>query len=191
MKIYRKCLLKMEDLQIGDQIKVKLKGFGKFTATLQQIDPEGFMFMFDQCIAKKAMNKSDTNEGEYDASDLRKWLDSSVINAFPKKLRKRIEWITLPSAEQIFDSDNRFINKYFESTNDTFFPLMKKRKNRMAFFKDDLTWYWLRNATKKDIFASLFATVDGYGNASYIGASRPFNGIRPIFRIQRKENENG
>ena len=46
LKITRKVEFKTEDLCIGDQITVKLKGYGK-----QRITDKGVLFLFDDIIA--------------------------------------------------------------------------------------------------------------------------------------------
>ena len=52
LKVTRKVEFKTEDFCVGDQISVKLKGFGKFTATVQKITDEGVLFMFDEEIGR-------------------------------------------------------------------------------------------------------------------------------------------
>jgi hypothetical protein len=166
-----------------------LAEFGEFTATAQKITDKGTLFLFDDCVTKQPMNEKSTNKGGFKKSDLKKWIDDVLLPAFPDNLRSRIENLTIPTYGQIFGHDDWY-NNIIEPDNDDRFPLMTKRKNRSADFENDYAWYWLQNATKKELSAAYlkelsaacFANVayDGdadYGNASY---SR---GVRPVFLL--------
>lgn len=61
MKVTRKVTFKTNEVCVGDQITVKLNGFGKFTATAQKVTDKGILFLFDEIIAKHPMNESETN----------------------------------------------------------------------------------------------------------------------------------
>ena len=76
MKITRTMTIETNDIQIGDRIQV-----GHYTATCQKLPGEGLaLFYLDQHLDKAMqMNKRNTNKGGYDASDLRKELNSEEI----------------------------------------------------------------------------------------------------------------
>ena len=57
---------------------------------------------------------------------------------------------------------------------------MKQRKNRVAYFKNELEWGWLQN--RRNNSAANFANVANNGGCSYHGASRA-HGVRPAFLI--------
>ena len=57
---------------------------------------------------------------------------------------------------------------------------MKKRKNRVADYNDEYGWYWLKNATKKSVSSSNFASVTNHGDAACDDASTT-DGVRPAF----------
>ena len=61
---------------------------------------------------------------------------------------------------------------------------MKQRRNRVAYYKNDCEFGWLRNATKKEFSSAGFAYVSGFGAADYAGASGSF-GVRPEFWLVR------
>ena len=178
LKVTRKVEFKTEDFCVGGQISVKLKGFGKFTATVQKITDEGVLFMFDEVIARYYMNESSTNEGGFDKSDMKKWLDNVVLKAFPKKLRDSVSCITLPTYGEIFGHDDFYEN--FEPDDDEQFMLMKERRNRVAYLHNEREWGWLRNATKKEVSSVHFAYVDTCGYPSY-GCVAHSLGVRPEF----------
>ena len=61
---------------------------------------------------------------------------------------------------------------------------MKQIRNRVAYYKNDCEFGWLRNATKKEFSSAAFARVNNYGDAGYGGASGS-NGVRPEFWLVR------
>lgn len=72
----------------------------------------------------------------------------------------------------------------FEPDSDDQLPCMKVCKNRIATLEDDTRWYWLWNATKKDVSAAYFAHVGYCGYADRDGAGR-VGGVRPIILIEK------
>ena len=106
LKVTRKVEFKTEDICVGDQITVKLKGYGKYTATAQRVTADGVLFLFDDVIARSAMNSSDTNEGGFDKSNIARWLDDVLLPSFPAKLRNKVREITLPTYGEIFGLRN-------------------------------------------------------------------------------------
>ena len=178
MKVARKVQFKTNEICVGDQITVRLSGFGKFTATAQRVTDKGILFLFDEVIARHLMNETNTNEGGFDKSDMCRWLRETVLPAFPEKLRTRIREITLPTYGEIFGHDDFYEN--FEPDDDEQFELMKRRGNRVCDFEDDWCWWWLRNATKRSVSSALFASVGSRGGTGYYGASTS-GGVRPEF----------
>ena len=181
MKVLRKQELETSSIQVGDQIIIQLTGFGKFTATAQKITDKGTLFLFDDCVAERPMNARWTNKGGYEKSDLCKWINDVLLVAFPEDLRNRISDLSIPTYGQMFGHDNWY-NDVMEPDNDEQFSFMKKRKNRIADFNDDYEWYWLKNATKKEVSSSYFALVSYDGSATYSSASYSL-GVRPAFLL--------
>ena len=64
---------------------------------------------------------------------------------------------------------------------------MKKCKNRIACFEDQLAWGWLRNATKEEFSSARFAFVGGLGSADSNYASDSC-GVRPEFWLVKQES---
>lgn len=178
MKVTRKVQFKTNEICVGDQINVKLRGFGKFTATAQKVTDKGILFLFDDVIARHSMNETNINEGGFDNSDMCRWLCETVLPAFPEKLRTRIREITLPTYSEIFGHDDFYED--FEPDNDEQFELMKRRGNRVCDFEDVWCCWWLRNATKRVVSSADFAVMNFLGNTSYGDASDSL-GVRPAF----------
>lgn len=178
--VVRKTKMNTTAFQVGDQVTIPLEGFGVFTATAQKVGPDGTLFLFDDSVVTRQMNEKDVNKGGYAESELRKWIDEKLFACFPRDWQLRIRELTLPTYGQIFGHDD-FYEK-FEPDEDEQFPLMKDHKNRIAFLKGEWEWYWLKNATKKNVSAAAFASVHDLGSAYYGNASNSF-GVRPVFLV--------
>ena len=61
---------------------------------------------------------------------------------------------------------------------------MKQRRNRVAYYKNDCEFGWLRNATKKEFSSANFAYVGNRGNTACNYASASY-GVRPEFWLVR------
>lgn len=171
--------------KVGDKITVDLKELGKFEATAHEVTDNNVLFIFDDYIAERPMNERPTNEGGYEKSDLKKWIDTYLYSLFPLELRKRIVELTIPSVGQVVGWENKWDKEHFEADDDEQLPLMKLRKNRVAYFNNECEWGWLRNATKKEYSSALVACVNAYGgDVSYSGASNSY-GVRPAFRLKK------
>ena len=99
MAVLRMIQMETENVQIGDKILVPLTGFGEFFATAHKITNEGVLFVFDDYVTVRPMNKTNTNKGGFENSDLKKWMDTVLLEAFPDQLRDRISKLTIPTVE--------------------------------------------------------------------------------------------
>lgn len=175
------------NIRIGDQIKIPVKGFGVFMATAEKVTNDSVLFIFDDIVARKPMNETNTNEGGFKESQLYKWLQNTLLPAFPEHLRSMISELTIPTVGQIVGHSDEWDNEHFEGDRDEQLPLMKDRKHRIALFEDDFSWYWVQNATKKDWFSAAFAAVDADGSALYADASLS-GGVRPAFWLVKDKS---
>ena len=181
MRMYEK---EVCNIQLGDKILIPLAELGEFTATAHKITDEGVLFIFDDYVARHPMNKKDTNKGGFEKSDLKKWIDTVLFESFPDWLKGRIEKLSIPTVGELFGHDDEWDNEHFEPDTDEQLPLMKERKNRVAYFNNEWSWGWLRNAVKKEVSAAFFASVNSVGTANYDGASYSY-GVRPEFWLVR------
>lgn len=175
------------NIRIGDQIKIPVKGFGVFMATAEKVTNDSVLFIFDDIVARKPMNETNTNEGRFKESQLYKWLQNTLLPAFPEHLRSMISELTIPTVGQIVGHSDEWDNEHFEGDRDEQLPLMKDRKHRIALFEDDFSWYWVQNATKKDWSSAGFAIVNYYGRASCLLASASL-GVRPAFWLVKDKS---
>lgn len=181
MKVLRKQEIDTANIQVGDQMVIPLAELGEFTATAHKVTAEGVMFIFDDYVTRRPMNNRNTNKGGFEKSDLKKWMDTVLYMAFPEELRDKIYGLTLPTVGQIVGHEDEWDNKNLEPDTNEQLPLMKKCKNRIACFEDQLAWGWLRNATKEEFSSAIFAGVNYYGNSD----SR---GVRPEFWLVKQES---
>lgn len=187
MKALRKQKIETANIQVGDQMVIPLAELGEFTATAHKVTDEGVMFIFDEYVTCRPMNNCSTNKGGFEKSDLKKWMDTVLFMAFPEELRDKIYGLTIPTVGQIVGHEDEWDNKNLEPDSDEQLPLMKECKNRIACFEDQLTWGWLRNATKEEFSSADFALVGSYGIANCDGASNS-SGVRPEFWLVKQES---
>ncbi|MCC8043883.1 MAG: DUF6273 domain-containing protein [Clostridiales bacterium] len=176
MRIKRTIGIKTDEYMIGAVIAFKLKTGEKVQAMAMERIGNSTLFLLVDCLNDEAqMNATNTTEGGYEKSDLRKWLNKEVLSQFPTKIRKRMvqlengDYLSIPAKANIFGTADK----------ECWEP-MKKRRNRIAYHGKDeeLEWYWLRDV----VSASGFANVSNNGNASY-GSASGVNGVRPFFLI--------
>lgn len=176
MKVYRKVKMKTNHIEVGDQIKIKLKGYGTFTATAQKADIIGkeycVLFLFDNCIDRHCMNETDTTEGGYEESDMNKYLNTEILDAFPDKIRDLMEpfdvkhtYLRLLSENEVFSDDA--------------LPLMQDVKNRVCSDTDGCrARWWLRDVAASTTFALVYSA--GIAARNYASNSL---GVRPAFML--------
>ena len=179
MSVERLTEVETTDIQIGDKIHVD-----HYTATCQEITPKGALFLMDQYLDKPmVMNRNNSNQGGYAESDLRRALQSEAVLKIFSCIRKWMvpfdngDLLRIPFFSEIFGQENA---ECFEPDNCEQWELMKDRKNRIAFRKNNWEWGWLQN--KKKGSATHFASVSNLGYYNYYNASIR-RGVRLAFLI--------
>lgn len=182
MKVLRKQEVSIQttgEFKVGDQIQI-----GKYTATCQKVTRKGALFLLDQYLDEAyKMNRENTNEGGYEASDLRKKLqENSVLEIFNPVREMMVPFkngdlLRIPYAEEFFgDVDS------YEPSGKKQWPLMEDRKNRIAIREGEAyEWGWLQNKLKSS--GTFFAGVSRRGLADYHYASYS-GGVRPVLRLR-------
>lgn len=182
MKVLRKQEVSIQttgEFKVGDQIQI-----GKYTATCQKVTRKGAIFLLDQYLDEVyKMNRENTNEGGYEASDLRKELQkNSVLEIFDSVREMMVPFkngapLRIPYAEEFFgDVDS------YEPSGKKQWPLMEDRRNRIAIREGKpYEWGWLQNKLKSS--GPNFACVGHSGPADYHYASYSL-GVRPVFRLR-------
>lgn len=167
------------EFKVGDQIQV-----GKYTATCQKVTKKGALFLLDQYLDEPfKMNRENTNEGGYEASDLRTELQKNSILEIFSSVREMMvpfkngDLLRIPYAEEFFGD----IDAY-EPSGKKQWPLMRERKNRIAIREGEAyEWGWLQNKVKSS--GTNFAGVAYDGSSSSDIASHS-DGVRPVFRLR-------
>ena len=185
MKVIRKTRIDTNKYEVGDQIEINLKDYGKFTATAHKVSASGAIFIFDNCVADRPMDEVPNKERDFWESDLCKWMNEELIKAFPKTLVSNMASVKdhpklrIPTYGEMFGHDRFYEN--FEADKDNQLTLMKDRKNRICLSPDnEYCWYWLQNRYRGLSSAADFAVVTGTGRATDYNASNSF-GVRPVF----------
>ena len=168
----------LKDAEVGDKTTIKLDGLGEFAATVHKVTDDKVMLIFDDYVAERPMNESDTNKGGFEYSDLNEWLHTEFVKAIPYSIRARLTDVTIPTVGEMFGWDDEWNRNYFEADNDKQLPLMKQRRNRVAYYNNECECGWLRNATKKEFSAANFADVYYDGTSNFLYASGSY-GVRP------------
>ena len=168
----------LKDAEVEDKTTIKLDGLGEFAATVHKVTDDKVMLIFDDYVAKRPMNESGTNKGGFEDSDLNKWLHTEFVKALPYSIRARLTDVTIPTVGEMFGWDDEWDRNHFEADNDKQLPLMKQKRNRVAYYNNECECGWLRNATKKEFSSAYFALVYYYGNTGYDNASNSY-GVRP------------
>lgn len=168
----------LKDAEVEDKTTIKLDGLGEFAATVHKVTDDKVMLIFDDYVAKRPMNESGTNKGGFEDSDLNKWLHTEFVKALPYSIRARLTDVTIPTVGEMFGWDDEWDRNHFEADNDKQLPLMKQKRNRVAYYNNECECGWLRNATKKEFSSAHFAGVTGGGYTNCNGASNSF-GVRP------------
>ena len=185
--IYRKTFFTTNDFMMGDQVAI-----GHYTATCQRVDEKGALFFMNQYDDEaRPMNEGRSNEGGYENSDLRKYLQSEEALAdFPGEIRSRLvpfengDLIRIPTIEELFgetECDMDDGSEWAEHLGGEQLPLMKAIANRIAFRKNNWEWGWLQNRIKTS--AAHFASVYSGGFAANVSASLVV-GVRRAFLIK-------
>ncbi len=172
------------DIKVGDQIIIPLGDLGTFTATAQKVTDGKVLFIFDDYVTKRPMNENNSNEGGYEKSDLRKWIEKDLFKMFPAVIRDRISELSIPTLGEICGWDDEWAREYIEADGDKQLPLMKQRRNQVAYYDNEIEWGWLRNVTKEEFPSAYFAVVYNSGNAGCYRASGSC-GVRPEFWLFR------
>ena len=179
MKVLRKMETEANTLQVGDVIVLN----NGYTATCQQITEAGALMLLDQYVAEKPINKERTNRGGWQSSDLRKFLIDNIDIFIPEDLFDRLgtfvngDNVRIPMLGEMVDK----VPDWAEYQDAEQWPLMKDRRNRIAFHKDG-RWDWCWCMDRDTDSAAGFCGVGSYGGAGYADASGS-GGVRPAFLI--------
>ena len=187
MKVKRTVKMDVDTFKVSDIIKFKLTDGEKVQAMAVQQENDGMLFCLVDCLADEySMKDTNTNEGGYEGSDLRKKLNTEIIARFPADIKAMMvpfgngDYLRLPTEKEIFGKN--YYGEY-ESPYVQQWKPMKQKRNRIAFQGKNggWEWYWLQNKCRDS--AALFACVNGSGFADCYGTSNSL-GVRLVFKLK-------
>lgn len=186
MEIIRKYRINVDlgnltNLALGDTIIFKMGKYGTQSATVVDVDTDFNMytFIFDNCLTAHCMNENDSNIGEYDKSDLCRYIENDIRPQLPDEIKSKLEFIGIPTLKQIFGDE--FITDHVIDDESRPFPRTRKdRRLRIADLHGHSSYYWLENATKEYYSSKAFMVVTPQGDF-YSRNAKSSAGVRPIF----------
>ena len=181
MKVLRKMETEANTLQVGDVIVLN----NGYTATCQQITEAGALMLLDQYVAEMKMNNKNSNRGGWQSCDLRMHLNDKemVEELLPEEPITHLgsfengDTFRLPKLGEMVDK----VPDWAEYQDAEQWPLMKDKRNRIAFHKDS-RWDWCWCMDRDTDSATGFFYVGNGGFANNGGASYS-GGVRPAFLI--------
>lgn len=184
-KFFVDYVYKPTDIWIGRQFIIELSDLGQFGVTVHRICGDWVLLMFDSYITKRPMNENGRNDGGYEKSDLKKWIDVKLFNQFSEEFKKRMFGLTIPTIGEMFGWSDRVTSIQYELDADEQLPYMKQERNRCTHLRDCITYGWLRNTSKPEWSTMCFASVDMNGDLCRFDASYSL-GVRPQFWFYNK-----
>lgn len=190
MKVKRMIKSDVSTFKVGDIIKVRLTDGEKAQAMAVQQEDDCMIFCLVDCLAKEyPMNETSTNEGGYEASDLRKKLNGEILDRFPADLKALMvpfdngDLLRIPTEKEIHGKN--YYGEY-ESPYVTQWKPMKQRRNRMTLEgkNGNVQWYWVQNKVRESA-APAFSCV-GYGGIAHGDNASNSLGVRPAFKIKNR-----
>lgn len=181
--------MKLENVNVGDKLRLELLRFGTLVSTAQVITNEYVLYLADRSVSVGMMNEKWDNSGGYDESDLKKWIRHFLFPMFPVDIRSKMYDLTIPTYGQIFGNDQW----YYDCVNPDIFaqlPLMIDKRNVVAGLDgDDIYYnYWLQNSTKDSVSMASFVHVTPVGTSAFNNATASY-GIRPMFKISKHNSD--
>lgn len=171
--------------QIGDRIRFELADGEKVEAMAVKEETDGMIFCTVDYLDKRyPMNLGAYNAGGYEASDLRKILNTGILDRFPDNLRREIapfangDLLRIPTEMEMFGETRSGEEEPAEVTQ---WELMKDRRNREAYRKGVWGWGWLQNVSAVSVTG--FVGVDGDGRTVALYPSQS-NGVRLVFKLK-------
>lgn len=80
-----------ELLQVGDELDITLKTGEELTVQAVGTTEHGLIFLLKDCMKDEhGMNKRMTNKGGWRDSEMRLWLNGTIIHMLPDELREMI-----------------------------------------------------------------------------------------------------
>ena len=186
MLAVRKVEMEVQRFEVGDVISFTLENGEPVKAMAVKQDGDYMIFTHVDYLAKEyRMNRRNTNEGGFEASELCEKLNGEILELYPEEIRSQMvafdngNLLRIPTEKELFG-----VNEYGEEEPaevEQWEP-MKLRRNRIAFQGDNGAWEWGWLQNKAVASSTHFAYCGSLGYAYCYGASDSL-GVRPTFRF--------
>lgn len=179
-----------ELLQVGDELDITLKTGEELTVQAVGTTEHGLIFLLKDCMKDEhGMNKRMTNKGGWRDSEMRLWLNETIIHMLPDELREMIvprRIVQTMDGERLESEDKLWLPSFTEmfgkenaedwapaDTDETQLELFSTESSRVKEKPGNGTWwYWLRSPYGSN--SAYFCIVNSSGNANYAHASFAF-----------------
>lgn len=181
--------IEAEQFELGDVISFRLTTREEVKAKAVLEIPEGMLFMTVDCLKdKRKMMVRRSSTIRYSNSDLRKKLNTEILDTFPNEIKRRMvemkignnefDMLRIPTEREIlgknvYDDEPKFL------TVRQFYG-MENRRERIAAGAVGFTKYWLANQFNGT--GPYFAVIDTDGNADFRNCFGFFS-VRPVFLL--------
>ena len=185
-------------LNVGDSVRCALKDGTEVTFDVLALNPyhsNSVVLGFRDLHWEMVVNEERTNDGGWRDCKMRKDFESVILPLLPDDLVEAIvprrivqrlrgselestDKIWAPSYTEVFGTDRG--TDLTGDVGDVQFEFFKSKKNRIKFFKDDVTGWWLRSplATNSTAFWSVYDSGTMGANGAYSSY-----GVCPCFII--------
>ena len=168
-----------ELLQVGDELDITLKTGEELTVQAVGTTERGLIFLLKDCMKDEhGMNKRMTSKGGWRDSEMRLWLNETIIRMLPDELREMIvpRRIVQTMDGERLESEDKLCKEGAEDwapadTDETQLELLSTERSRVKERPGSGTWwYWLRSPYGSN--STGFCCVSSNGIANYYYASR-------------------
>lgn len=180
---------------LGNTKSISISGYGDFSFALIGKNDSGYVFQSDKIIAARSMNSSNVTEGGWASTLMRKWLNETLLDAFPYDFKQNVKSTTvkydvstsgetstcsdklwLPSFQEVFGAGS--YSNIKDGVEGTQFAYYANGASKIKYnTSGSASSWWLRSVSGSTNFWY------GYGgNAGYSGASSS-DGVAPCFCI--------
>ena len=181
--------IETEQFELGDVISFTLTTGEDVKAKAVLETPEGMLFMTVDCLKdKRKMMAGKSAFVSYMSSDLRKKLNTEILDTFPNEIKRRMVGMRMGNNE--FDmlripTEREILGKNVYDNWPKFvivrqFYGMENCRERIALGAVGFTKYWLANRVDETGFC--FVVIDTDGNANSRNCFG-FFGVRPVFLL--------
>lgn len=177
-----------EYFNLGDTKTITIDGYGDFEMEIVAFDADekvdgtkaGVTWLSKDLIAPHIMNSTNTNTGDWEASEMRSWLKSDIYTALPTEVQSAIVTVkktyydyssinTLTCEDNVWIPSHRemFGSNSYETSGAMYTSYFTSDVSRIKNYSGRAAGWWLRSTDLSDIFR----TVNGVGKSGSYSAS--------------------